>query len=112
MVAAGLTACCLLALPSQAVGHGGEVHTEEPAAVTKPSKATPKPEARVSGKPAERKMAAGAAREPEETIRVASEVPPPPAQPESDPTLHFIALAVVAVLGGGFLLIRRRRDAV
>ena len=101
--------CIALAIPAQAFGHAGEVHVPEPPPAREASKPTPA----TSGKEASvSKAGGGEAVEEQEAVTVASEVPPPPTQPDSNPAIHFIALAAVAALGAGLLLIRSRRSAV
>ena len=88
----------------RAQGHAGEVHTEPApqAQSTAPESANPMPEKK-EGRPEEASSVGDGGSEGAPTS------PPPPVEPDTDPTLHFIALGLILVLGAGFLLVRRRR---
>ena len=105
-----VTALALLS-PAGASGHGGEVHSEEPApAVVKPDRGDG-----AAGGTAGRKAkgptlesSAGKESRQEVVTRTSSDERPAPEVPESNPTLHFLILGVIAILGAGFILLRRR----
>lgn len=105
-----VTALALLS-PAGASGHGGEVHSEEPApAVVKPEGGDG-----AAGAPARPKakgptLESSAGKDPRQEVvmRTSSDEPPAPEVPESNPTLHFLILGVIAILGAGFILLRRR----
>lgn len=107
---AGIVALAFL-MPAGASGHGGEVHSEEPApAVVEPDRGDG-----AAGAPARPKawgatLESSARKEPgqEAVTRTSSEEPPAPQVPESNPTMHFLVLGIVAILGTGFILLRRR----
>lgn len=101
-------------IPAAASGHAGEVHTDDPA----PSAGASVAPERAGKDDSDRKGAsgtrAGANREPSEDTGASatgSKAPPPPQVPESNPTVHFVALGAIAILGAGLLLLRRRRNA-
>ena len=112
-VAAALLSLALM-IPAAASGHAGEVHTDEPATSTG-SPATPdrtgKAESGRKGAPDNRGEADGEFQDETAASVNASETPPPPEVPESNPTLHFLALGAIAIVGAGLLIVRRRRNA-
>lgn len=101
-----------LLLPALAHGHAGEVHTDEPApAVAK------RDGDRGGGKPKVDRREVEAIAVPDgkdgseqvSVTQTASEAPPVPEVPESNPAVHFLILGIVAILGAGLILLRRRR---
>ncbi|MGA1213207.1 MAG: LPXTG cell wall anchor domain-containing protein [Solirubrobacterales bacterium] len=110
LIAALLAAAlAFVVAPERAAAHAGEVHTEPTPSKTAPPGPSQKeavggPSGRSNGSGS----SAGVASEPEGTREVA-DVPPPPVEPDTDPTLHFAALGALLLGGAGFLLVRRRR---
>lgn len=107
LAVAGLVSLVSLAAGvERSQGHAGEIHTEPapPAQSTSPkgtaSEAGSK-EARAGDASSSSVGVAGSGGE--------SNPVPPPVRPDTDPTLHFIALGLLLVAGAGFLVIRRRR---
>jgi LPXTG-motif cell wall-anchored protein len=95
--------------PEGAAAHAGEVHTEPtPSKTAPPGPSQKEPVGGPSGRSNGSGSSAGVASEPEGTREVA-DVPPPPVEPDTDPTLHFAALGALLLGGAGFLLVRRRR---
>lgn len=94
-------------VPQGAAGHAGEVHTE-PAPAVEPGASTPKPAGRDKAEGAGGPVG-GVVRREEGSSREAQGRGPAPVEPETDPTLHFVALGALLLGGGGFLLFRRRR---
>jgi LPXTG-motif cell wall-anchored protein len=95
--------------PERAAAHAGEVHTEPAPSKTAPSGPSQKASAAgPSGKGGGSGPSAEVATEPKE-VREVADVPPPPVEPDTDPTLHFAALGALLLGGAGFLLVRRRR---
>ena len=95
----------------RARGHAGEVHTE-PAPTTKPatSERSGGPAPGVSGKAAGPGAETGKAdASTSAKVGEGTSVPSPPVEPDTDPTLHFVALGALLFVGAGFLLVRRRR---
>lgn len=96
----------ILIAPAGAAGHAGEIHSEvpAPAAVEKPAATDPTPPQRDGAKKARPEVVV------ESATPTGSGVPPAPEVPRSNPTLHFLGLAAVAILGTGFILLRRRNS--
>ena len=93
----------------RAFGHAGEIHSE-PAPAVPSASPDPKPERGGAGATDRTEPDSGPAQSAEVTDQAGAEdSPPPPAEPETDPALHFLALGALLVGGGGFLLLRRRR---
>lgn len=97
--------------PERAFGHAGEVHSEPSPAV---GDGSPRVESGKSGpteaRPAPDRTDSGTERTtgPERETG-ADSATSRPAEPDTDPTLHFLALGVLFVAGAGLLLVRRRR---
>lgn len=92
--------------PQSAAGHAGEVHTE-PAPAVEPGTSGPKPEARGQAG-SQRDQTTNDQREAKGSQEAEGRTAGP-VEPETDPTLHFVALGALLLGGGGFLLFRRRR---
>lgn len=96
----------ILIAPAGAAGHAGEIHSEAPAPTVaeKSAPTDPTPPRRDGAKRAGPEVVE------ESATPTASGLPPAPEVPRSNPTLHFLVLAAVAILGTGFILLRRRNS--
>lgn len=103
--------------PESALAHAGEVHTEEPQAAA-PVKGSGEDAGKSKDDIGGKESLSGGAAGPgtDESGKSGAEgsrssSPPAPAEPETDPLLHFAVLGVAALAGLGLLLVRRRRLA-
>jgi LPXTG-motif cell wall-anchored protein len=113
----GIVIGLALIAPPQAAGHAGEVHSEPAPAVEKPvvpgaavgtgSNGGGESRSASTANPAGGDRAAVAVED-----ETTTSAPPAPEVPESNPTVHFLILGALALLGGGAILLLRRRNAL